>query len=170
MRCCNASEGYDGHRGKQQTNVSTEVIEIFVLMVRKPLMPVRGMRGELTRLPPCASHFPFSPPGLSQITWSTSVEKGRGYYKLGPQATLCWRKASYHVDVHELSLFHNPILSRTARCKTPCVQGGTHPFLHATNSDTLHERMIGFDHGAGHLGKITTEHTQDAMQIGIETR
>ena len=117
-------------------------MEVFVLMVRKPLMPVRGMRGELTRLPPCASHFPFSPPGLSQITWSKSVEKGRGYYKLGPQATLWWRKASYHVDVHELSPFHNPILYRTARCKTPCVQGGTHPFLHATNSDKLHERMI----------------------------
>src|SRR5215471_7431131 len=47
VRCCNASEGYDGHSGKQQTNVSTYVLDIFVLMVRKPLMPVHGMRGSL---------------------------------------------------------------------------------------------------------------------------
>jgi hypothetical protein len=32
--------------------------------------------------------------------------------ELGTQATLCWRKESYHVDVHELSTFHNPILYR----------------------------------------------------------
>ena len=31
---------------------------------------------------------------------------------LGTQARLCWRKESYHVDVHELSTFHNPILYR----------------------------------------------------------
>ena len=31
---------------------------------------------------------------------------------LGTKATLSWRKASYHVDVHELSTFHNPILYR----------------------------------------------------------
>ena len=31
---------------------------------------------------------------------------------LGTQAQLCWRKESYHVDVHELSTFHNPILYR----------------------------------------------------------
>jgi len=30
--------------------------------------------------------------------------------ELGTKAPLCWRKASYHVDVHELSTFHNPIL------------------------------------------------------------
>ena len=29
--------------------------------------------------------------------------------ELGTQATLCWRKESSHVDVHELSTFHNPI-------------------------------------------------------------
>ena len=34
------------------------------------------------------------------------------HQELGTQATLCWRKASYHVDVHELSTFHNPILYR----------------------------------------------------------
>ncbi len=33
-------------------------------------------------------------------------------YELGTKATLCWRKESYHVDVHELSTFHNPILYR----------------------------------------------------------
>src|SRR5215470_7028613 len=48
-------------------------------MVRKPIMPVRGMRGELTPLPPFASHLPFSPPWLSQIKLSKSVEKVRGY-------------------------------------------------------------------------------------------
>jgi hypothetical protein len=32
--------------------------------------------------------------------------------ELGTQATLCWRKESYHVDVHELSTFHNPMLYR----------------------------------------------------------
>src|SRR3989454_8523884 len=31
---------------------------------------------------------------------------------LGTTATLCWRKDSYHVDVHELSTFHNPIAYR----------------------------------------------------------
>src|SRR5262249_36843289 len=31
---------------------------------------------------------------------------------LGTQATICWRQDSYHVDVHELSPFHNPILYR----------------------------------------------------------
>jgi hypothetical protein len=32
--------------------------------------------------------------------------------ELGTQATLCWRKETYHVDIHELSTFHNPILYR----------------------------------------------------------
>jgi hypothetical protein len=32
--------------------------------------------------------------------------------ELGTSARLCWRKASYHVDVHELSTFHNPITYR----------------------------------------------------------
>src|SRR6266446_6152873 len=31
---------------------------------------------------------------------------------LGTKATLCWRKESYQVDVHELSTFHNPIMYR----------------------------------------------------------
>ena len=31
---------------------------------------------------------------------------------LGTPARLCWRKESYHVDVHELSTFHNPIKYR----------------------------------------------------------
>src|SRR3989441_10444665 len=35
------------------------------------------------------------------------------YYELGTQAEICWRKESYHVDVHELSTFHNPM---TYRC------------------------------------------------------
>src|SRR5499427_575151 len=32
--------------------------------------------------------------------------------ELGTPATLCWRKESYQVDVHELSTFHNPIKYR----------------------------------------------------------
>src|SRR5262244_4460826 len=32
--------------------------------------------------------------------------------ELGTPARLCWRKESYHVDVHELSTFHNPIKYR----------------------------------------------------------
>src|SRR5215467_2553538 len=32
--------------------------------------------------------------------------------ELGTQARLCWRKESYHVDIHELSTFHNPIAYR----------------------------------------------------------
>ena len=34
------------------------------------------------------------------------------HYELGTTAKICWRKESYHVDVHELSTFHNPILYR----------------------------------------------------------
>src|SRR5215813_11674106 len=32
--------------------------------------------------------------------------------ELGTKATLCWRKDSYQVDVHELSTFHNPMTYR----------------------------------------------------------
>jgi hypothetical protein len=32
--------------------------------------------------------------------------------ELGTPATICWRKESYHVDVHELSTFHNPMTYR----------------------------------------------------------
>jgi len=34
------------------------------------------------------------------------------HQELGTKATLCWRKESYHVDVHELSTFHNPMTYR----------------------------------------------------------
>jgi hypothetical protein len=34
------------------------------------------------------------------------------HYELGTQAEICWRKESYHVDVHELSTFHNPMTYR----------------------------------------------------------
>ena len=33
--------------------------------------------------------------------------------ELGTEATICWRQESYHVDVHALSTFHNPM---TYRC------------------------------------------------------
>src|SRR5215467_12113584 len=34
------------------------------------------------------------------------------HQELGTQATLCWRKEAYQVDVHELSTFHHPIKYR----------------------------------------------------------
>src|SRR5215831_4087338 len=34
------------------------------------------------------------------------------HQELGTKATLCWRKESYQVDVHELSTFHNPMTYR----------------------------------------------------------
>jgi Transposase len=34
------------------------------------------------------------------------------HQELGMQARPCWRKESYHVDVHELSTFHNPMTYR----------------------------------------------------------
>ena len=32
--------------------------------------------------------------------------------ELGTTSTICWRKDPYHVDIHELSTFHNPIKYR----------------------------------------------------------
>jgi hypothetical protein len=32
--------------------------------------------------------------------------------ELGATSTLSWRKEAYHVDIHELSTFHNPIQYR----------------------------------------------------------
>jgi hypothetical protein len=56
--------------------------------------------------------------------------------ELGTQATICWRKDSYQVDVHELSTFHHPIIYRfivaqgcyvddqhQRRYFTPAIQG-----------------------------------------------
>jgi hypothetical protein len=40
------------------------------------------------------------------------LRKHNFHQELGTKATLSWRKASDHVDVHELSTFHNPILYR----------------------------------------------------------
>jgi hypothetical protein len=40
------------------------------------------------------------------------LRKHNFHQVLGTQAQLCWRKESSHVDVHELSTFHNPILYR----------------------------------------------------------
>jgi hypothetical protein len=33
-------------------------------------------------------------------------------HALGATSPVCWRRESYHVDIHELSTFHNPILYR----------------------------------------------------------
>ena len=33
-------------------------------------------------------------------------------HALGTTATICWRKEPYHVDIHELSTFHSPIMYR----------------------------------------------------------
>ena len=32
--------------------------------------------------------------------------------ELGTTSPICWRKPPYHVDIHELSTFHNPIMYR----------------------------------------------------------
>ncbi len=48
--------------------------------------------------------------GTTMITFD--LRKHDLQQELGPHATLCWRKEAYHVDVHELSTFHNPIISR----------------------------------------------------------
>ena len=58
------------------------------------------------------------------------------HQELGTQATLCWRKDFYQVDVHALSTFHNPMLYRfivaqgsygddqhQRRYFTPAIQG-----------------------------------------------
>src|SRR5215470_17125074 len=86
-------------------------------MVRKPIMPVRGMRGELTRLPPFASHLPFSPPWLSQIKLSKSVEKVRGYYILTCQQT---KSNSFEEPINSAakraSRLPSPLLDRFSGC------------------------------------------------------
>jgi hypothetical protein len=33
------------------------------------------------------------------------------HYELGTEATICWRKESSHVDGHEWSTFHNPVVA-----------------------------------------------------------
>src|SRR2546426_5384670 len=43
--------------------------------------------------------------------------------ELGTKATLCWRKESYHVDVHELSTFHNPMTYRFIVAQGSYVNG-----------------------------------------------
>ena len=48
--------------------------------------------------------------GTTMITFD--LRKHDFQQELGTQATLCWRKESYHVDVHELSTFHHPIMYR----------------------------------------------------------
>src|SRR5712691_2944522 len=48
--------------------------------------------------------------GTTIITFD--LRKHSFHQELGTQAKLCWRKESYHVDVHELSTFHNPIIYR----------------------------------------------------------
>ena len=40
------------------------------------------------------------------------LRKPNFHQEWGTKATRAWRKASYHVDVHELSTFHNPIMYR----------------------------------------------------------
>jgi len=48
--------------------------------------------------------------GTTIITFD--LRKHDFQYELGTKATLCWRKEAYHVDIHELSTFHNPIMYR----------------------------------------------------------
>src|SRR5256886_8812396 len=48
--------------------------------------------------------------GMTMITFD--LRQHDFQQELGTQARLYWRKESYHVDVHELSTFHNPITYR----------------------------------------------------------
>src|SRR5229473_1474436 len=48
--------------------------------------------------------------GTTMITFD--LRKHDFQSELGTTAMLCWRKESYHVEVHELSTFHNPIMYR----------------------------------------------------------
>jgi hypothetical protein len=48
--------------------------------------------------------------GVTMITFD--LRQHDFQQELGTQARLCWRKTFYHVDVHELSTFHNPITYR----------------------------------------------------------
>src|SRR5256886_3152352 len=48
--------------------------------------------------------------GVTMITFD--LRQHDFQQELGTQARLYWRKESYHVDVHELSTFHNPITYR----------------------------------------------------------
>jgi len=43
--------------------------------------------------------------------------------ELGTTAPICWRKESYHVDVHELSTFHNPMTYRFIVAQGSYVNG-----------------------------------------------
>jgi hypothetical protein len=49
-------------------------------------------------------------PGTTVIQFD--LRRHNFHQELGTPARLCWRKASYHVDVHELSTFHHPMLYR----------------------------------------------------------
>jgi len=48
--------------------------------------------------------------GVTMITFD--LRQHDFQQELGTQARLCGRKASYHVDGHELSTFHNPMTYR----------------------------------------------------------
>src|SRR2546427_12566631 len=47
------------------------------------------------------------------------------HQELGTQATLCWRTDSSHVDVHELSTFHHPIMYRCIVAQGSSLDGQT---------------------------------------------
>jgi hypothetical protein len=54
------------------------------------------------------------------------LRKHDWHHEMGTPATLWWPKASYHVDVHELSTFHNPILSRFIVAQGSYLDGQNH--------------------------------------------
>jgi hypothetical protein len=45
------------------------------------------------------------------------------HQELGTPANLCWRKEAYHVNVHELSTFHNPIQYRFSLAQGSYLDG-----------------------------------------------
>ena len=48
--------------------------------------------------------------GTTMITFD--LRQHEFQQEVGAAATLAWRKEAYHVDIHELSTFHNPIKYR----------------------------------------------------------
>jgi hypothetical protein len=54
--------------------------------------------------------------------------------ELGATSTLSWRKEAYHVDIHELSTFHNPVSGHCHCARWPVVPPYLSPSPDATVS------------------------------------
>jgi hypothetical protein len=78
--------------------------------------------GERARRPPCAYHFPFSPPWLSQMQWSKAEEKIRGYHSLSFRQTVPRRPLRWW-GVHA-TLPCTPQPNEQPRCETGKMAAG----------------------------------------------